>query len=206
MVDPYPQHNDAVQAFHIWRRSSEAQLLGTGGPDFDTTCPFVPRSNLEKYFERPRQLENLLDAVLDSHERPAVEAAYVRDHYLQSFAILMCIGEGRMIYLFQQHNSLRDQKLPYRTRPDDFPFTIPHKFEEFKNAQWQFCAPKLEYSMNDRFKEEDILPITRKEKIGEGGSAIIYKIVVDENYDSLRPRGFVIPVRSAPSRDSLVVS
>lgn len=51
--------------------------------------------------------------------------------------------------------------------------------------------------MNDRFKEEDILPITRKEKIGEGGSAIIYKIVVDENYNSLRPRGHVIPVYSA---------
>ncbi|KAF6234022.1 hypothetical protein HO173_007852 [Letharia columbiana] len=60
--------------------------------------------------------------------------------------------------------------------------------------------------MNDRFKEEDILPITRKEKIGEGGSAIIYKIVVDENYNSLRPRGHVIPVCSAPLPNRLAVS
>lgn len=59
--------------------------------------------------------------------------------------------------------------------------------------------------MNDRFKEEDILPITRKEKIGEGGSAIIYKIVVDENYNSLRPRGHVIPKRRRQHKNTFVL-
>ena len=206
MVEPHAQHNDVLQAFHTWRLSSEAQLPGIGGPDFETICPFVPRSNLEKYFERPRQVENLLDAVLDSHERPAVEASYVREHYLQSFATLLCINEGGMIHRFVQYKSLQDQKLPYRTRPDGFPFTTPDIFEEFKKAQWQFCASNLEYSMNDRFKEEDILPIIRKEKIGEGGSAIIYKIVVDEEYNSLRPRGHVIPVRSVLMHNNFSIS
>ena len=105
-----------------------------------------------------------------------------------------------MIQHFQQYETLRDQKLPHRTRPDDFPFTKPHKFEEFKNEQWQFCASNLEYGMSSRFKEEDILPITRKEKIGEGGSAIIYKIVVEETYNSLQPRGHTVPVRLSPRR------
>ena len=205
MGETYAQHHDALQAFHKWKRSSGAQVPGIGGPDFETTCQFVPRSSLEKYFERPNRLEKLLDAVLDSHERPAVEANYVREHYLQSLATLLCIGEGRMIHHFQQYKSLRDQKLPYRTRPDDFPITTPDKFEEFKKEQWQFCASKLEYGMNDRFKEEDILPITRKDKIGEGGSAIIYKVVVDEDYNSLRPRGHVIPVCSI-LRNDLAVS
>lgn len=205
MVESYAQHGEALQAFHKWRHSSGARFPGIGGPDFETTCPFTPRSNLEKYFERP-QVENLLDEVLSSKQRPAVDANYVRDHYPQTFATLLCIGQGCMIHHFQQYKSLRDQKLPYRTRPDDFPFMTPDVFEEFKNAQWQFCASKLEYGMNDRFKEEDILPIIRKEKIGEGGSAIIYKIVVDENYDSLRPRGHVMPVRSAPLRDTLAIS
>ena len=200
MPGTYAQHHDALQAFQNWKRSTEAQVPGIGGPEFETICQFVPRSNLGKYFERPNRVEKLLDAVLDSHERPAVEANYVREHYLQSFAILLCIGEGRMIHHFQQYKSLRDQKLPYRTRPDDFPITMPDKFEDFKEAQWQFCASHLEYGMNDRFKEEDILPITRKEKIGEGGSAIIYKIVVDEDYNSLQPRGHVIPVGSALAR------
>ena len=101
-----------------------------------------------------------------------------------------------MIHHFQQYQSLRDQKLPHRTRPDVFPFTSPDKFEEFKDAQWQFCVPTLEYNMKDRYKEEDILPIITKEKIGEGGSAIVYKVVVDDSYNRLRPREHVIPVRS----------
>ena len=198
MVVPDAQHEEAVLDFHTWRRSSEAQLPGVGGPDLETPCRFVPRSNLQRYFGEHRHLENLLDAVLNSHERSAVDADYVREHYLQSFATLLCIGEGRMIQYFQQYETLQDQKLPHRTPPDDFPFTKPHKFEDFKNEQWQFCASNLEYGMSNRFKEEDILPITRKEKIGEGGSAIIFKIVVEETYNLLQPRGHIVPVRLAP--------
>ena len=197
MVLPDAQHKEAVLAFHAWRHSPEAQLPGTGGPDLETTSSFVPRLNLQKYFEEPHRLEHLLDAVLEDHERSAVDANYVREHYLQSFAILVCIGEGGLIHHFQQYETLRDQKLPHRTLPDDFPITTPHKFEQFKNAQWQFCPKILEYNMNSRFKEEDILPIIRKEKIGEGGSAIIYRIVVEESYNSLRPRGDIVPVRLA---------
>lgn len=205
MVEQYAQHTDALQAFHTWRKSSEALLPGIGGPGIETERKFVPRSNLEKYFERPRRLENLLDALLNSDERPAVDANYVREHYLQSFATLLCIGEGRFIHHFQQYKSLRDEKMPYRNRPDDFPFITPDKFEEFKKEQWQFCAPKLEYRMSDRFKEEDILPITRKEKIGEGGSAIIYKIVVEEGYNLLRPPGHVLPKRRHHYKNTFVL-
>lgn len=204
MVETYAQHDDTVQAFHKWRCSSEAQLPGTGGPNLDTECSFIPRSKLEEFFKKHHQIENLLDAVLNSRDRPAVDPSYVQEHYLQSFATLLCIGEGNMIHYFQQYSSLRDQKLPYRTRPDEFPVTTPDKFEDFKNAQWQFCAPKLEYGMSNRFKEEDILPIIRKEQIGEGGSAIIYKIVVDESYNWLRPRGHIIPVRSTPQHKRLM--
>lgn len=203
MAGSYPQHDDAVQAFHTWRHSSEAQLPGIGGPNFDTLPSFIPLSNLKAYFERPRQLENLLDAVLDSNQRSAVDVNHVRNNYLQSFATLLCIGEAPMIRHFHQQPSLRDGKLPYHTRPDDFPCTTPDIFQEFKNAQWQFCASKLEYGMDYRFKEEDILPIIRKEKIGEGGSAIIYKIVVDEEYNSLLPRGDARLVRSASLRHNL---
>ena len=203
MVDSRPHHADALQAFETWRRTSEAQVLGVGGPDLEPTCPFIPRSNLEEYFNQPHQLENLLDAVLISQQRPAVDPNYVRTHYLQSFATLLCIGQGFMIHHFQQYQSLSDLKLPHRTRPDDFPYTSPDKFNEFKDAQWQFCVPNLEYNMGVRFKEEDILPIISKEEIGHGGSAVIYKIVVDDNYNSLRPHGHVIPVRSSPPRTYL---
>lgn len=189
MAESYAQHNESSQAFHKWRNSAEAQLSGIGGLDLETIRMFIPRSNLEKYFEKPRRLEDLLDGVLSSDQRPAVDVNYIRNNYLQSFATLLCIGKGSLIHHFRQHPSLRDCNMPYHTRPDEFPFLTPDIFEEFKNAQWQFCASKLEYSMNVRFKEDCILPIILKEKIGEGGSAIIYKIVVDESYNSLLPPG-----------------
>ena len=206
MVEASAQHNEALQAFHTWKRSTEAQSLGIGGPHFETESPFIPRSNLEKYFGSHERVKDLLDAVLDSNDRPAVDPSYVQEHYLQSFAILLCIGEGHLIHHFQQYNSLRDQKLPYHTKPDDFPITTPDKFEDFKQEQWQFCASKLEYNMNGRFKEEDILPITYKKPIGEGGSAIIYKIVIEDSYNSLQPSGHVIPVCSASSSGNLEIS
>ena len=151
-------------------------------------------------------MKDLLDAVLDSNQRPAVDPDYVREHYLQSFAILLCIGQGRFIHHFIKYNSLRDQKLPYHTKPDNFPFTTPDIFEDFKRGQWQFCASKLEYKMDSCFKEEEILPITYKDQIGEGGSAIIYKIVIEGDYNSLLPSGHVIPVCSASLSDQLETS
>lgn len=193
-TDAHHCHNeDALQHFHEWRRSPAAQLQGTGGPAFETNLSFIPRSHLETYFEKPR-LERLLDAVLG---RPSVEANHVRQHYLQTLATLLCIGEERMIEQFQKHKSLRDQMLPHRLQPHDFPFMASYKFEEFKKAQWQFCVSKLEYGMNEHFKEDDILPIILKEPLGEGGSANIYKIVVDGYYNSLHPHRPTTMVRPA---------
>ena len=60
--------------------------------------------------------------------------------------------------------------------------------------------------MNERYKEEDILPIITKEKVGEGGSAIVYKVVVDDSYNGLRPRDHGLPVRSSPSPTYLATS
>ena len=206
MVEASAQHHEALQDFYTWKRSTEAQSLGIGGPQLETECPFIPRSKLEEYFGRHGRVRDLLDVVLDSNHRPAVDPDYVREHYLQSFAILLCIGAGRFINHFRKYHSLRDQKLPYHTKPDNFPFTTPDIFEDFKQKQWQFCASKLEYTMDSCFKEEEILPITHKTPIGEGGSAIIYKIVIEEDYNSLRPSGHVIPVCSASLSDQLQTS
>lgn len=206
MVEGSEQSDDAVQAFHNWRTSSDAQVSGTGGPDFETTCRYISQSKLKEHFDQERQLENLLDAVLDSTNRHAVSANYVREHYLKCFATLLCIGKGPMIHQFRQHRSLRDQRLPFRTQPENFPFTEPAIFEAFKAKQWQFCAPRLEYDMDEKFPEEDVLPIIHKEQIGEGGSAIIYKIVVDDSYNSLRPSDHAIEVRSAAPHVDVVIN
>lgn len=203
MLESHAQHNDALQAFHKWRTSSAALWPGTGGPNFETECQFIPRSKLEDYFRDPHRLENLLKAVLNEEERTAVDVNYVRSHYSRSFATLLCIGEGRLIRHFQQYESLRDEKLPHNTPPDDFAIMLPDIFEKFESAQRPFCASNLDYSMNRRYKEKEIIPIISKEKIGEGGSAIVYKIVVHEDYNLLRPHSRATPVslasRSMPS-------
>lgn len=203
-----PQHDDtsdACQLFHTWRKSTEAQLPGLGGPACETIRKFIPRLNLENYFDRGHQLKKLLHTVLNSEQRTAVDVGYVRRSYLQTFATLLCIGRGDLIYYFQQHQSLRDEKMPYRTStpPDSFPFTTPDIFEPFKSEQWQFCTSKLEYAMTTRFHEEDILPIIRKDRIGEGGSAIIYKIVLDKYYNSLLPSDGARRVRFTFVRNNL---
>ena len=48
--------------------------------------------------------------------------------------------------------------------------------------------------MNLHLHKEEILPIIYKEEIGHGGNGIIYKIVVDEEYNKLVPQRWKMPV------------
>ena len=190
------QYSDSLQAFHKWRESAKTQ--GLGGRDLDLTF-FIPQSKVEEYLRAPCRVETLLDAVLNLEERPSVAAGYIRNNYLRTFAILLCIDQGHWISHFRQYRSLLDDKLPYDTEPADFPKTFnADLFTNFKAAQWQFCAMAFQYDMKDRFNPEVILPIRSKTEIGKGGSAIIFKIVVDEAYNSLHPN--VGQVILCPSR------
>ncbi|KAL8919647.1 MAG: hypothetical protein Q9208_006679 [Pyrenodesmia sp. 3 TL-2023] len=189
MAQSYAQHSDALQAFHRWRLSAEAQTPGLWGGNLDTTS-FIPQSKLEAYLTSHHCVETLLDVVLDGKERPAVAADYIRRYYLRTFAILLCIDEAHWIYNFQQYRSLRDEKMPYDTRPADFPYTgNSNLFERFQAAQWQFCAMPFQYDMKDRFKRQEILPITSKREIGRGGSATIFQIVSSQQPN---PNTFVL--------------
>ncbi|KAL8896162.1 MAG: hypothetical protein Q9207_007843 [Kuettlingeria erythrocarpa] len=194
MAESHAQHSDALQAFHRWRRSPEAQTPGLGGSDLDATA-FISQSKLEAYLA-PR-VENLLVAVLKPEDRPAVTADYIRRYYLRTFATLLCINEGHWIYSFQQYRSLRDGKMPHMAESEDFPYTEDSElFKKFNAAQWQFCPKYLQYDMKDRFRPQEILPITGKTEIGRGGSATIFQITVDEAYNFLRPE---VPGRPSTS-------
>lgn len=197
MAESYAQHADAIQKFDKWRHSAEVPTPGLGGPDLNPVS-FIPRQKLYEHLKDYRYLDNLLDAVLQTdNDRAAVSADYVREHYLRTFATLLCIHKGHWIYHFQQFRSLRDEKLPYHTQPDDFP-DDDHMFKNFKNAQWQFCAMTLQYDMKDRFREQEVLPIIHKGQIGEGGSATVHKIVVDDSHNLLRPPAQSFTVKLIP--------
>ena len=51
-----------------------------------------------------------------------------------------------------------------------------------------------------------ILPITDKKEIGSGGSAILYKITVDEVFNKLKPADPTRAVSQAPMRPPLSIA
>ena len=195
MRETQPDQDDEIQAFHRWISSSKTRRPGVGGPSHHTQCDFIPPSAVKKYLVAGRRVEDLLTALFGREASRGIDADRVREHYLRPLAILLVIGQGPMIKHFVQYLSLQDHRLPYRTPPQDFPFSSdPEFFQRFHSQQWQFCAADLEYNMNLHLHKEEILPIIYKEEIGHGGNGIIYKIVVDEEYNKLVPQRWKMPV------------
>ncbi|KAL9039625.1 MAG: hypothetical protein Q9214_004801 [Letrouitia sp. 1 TL-2023] len=192
MPETQPEQDDKIQAFRRWISSTRRQ--GIGGSSHATQCEFIPASAVKEYLEADDRVERLLESLFDSETVKELDAEVIREHYLRPLAILLLIGEGRMIKHFIKYQSLEDHRLPYRTCPDDFPFSSdPNLFERFYNQQWQFCATYLDYNMNLHLHKEDILPITLKEKIGSGGNAVIFKVIVEKEYNKLVPPRWKTP-------------
>ena len=192
------QHDqdDEIQAFHRWSKSSKTRRPGIGGSSHATRCDFIPSSAVKEYLGANDRVEGLLASLFDKETIKTIDAEFIRRHLLRTLAILLLIGEGPMIKYFIQYQSLQDHRLPYRSRPLDFPSSSsPNFFDRFHNHQWQFCATDLEYNMNVRLHKEQILPIVHKEEIGRGGNGTISKVVVDEEYNRLVPPRWKMPVR-----------
>ena len=195
MRETQSEEDGEIQAFRKW--ISSTQRPGIGGSSHVTQCGFIPPSALKEYMGTNHRVEYLLTSLFGKEATRIVDPEFVREHYLRALAILLLIGQGRMIKHFVQYRSLQDHRLPYRTRPEDFPSSSdPKFFARFHSQQWQFCAADLEYNMNLHLHKEEILPITHKEKIGSGGNAVIYKIVVDADHNKLVPQRWKMPVRS----------
>ncbi|KAL9632109.1 MAG: hypothetical protein Q9164_005519, partial [Protoblastenia rupestris] len=206
MSESQPDYEPAIQEFHQWRESEGARRSGIRGSDNKTTCSFIPVSILGKYLVgQSDRIERLLQALFRSTEMLPPEPSYVRAHYLRPFAILLSIGQGRMILQFVLHKSLEDHRLPFRGRPTDFPLTIPDSYHLFESHQWQFCASKLEYDMRHHLDDQAILPITQIEEIGNGENAVFHKIVVEENYNGLLPPGTILPELRFPYRNTFIL-
>ena len=191
-------YDEEVQSFHRWREDTGQPGLDGQGPA--SKCSFIPRSAVKKYFEDTDTVERVLSTLLDEED---LHAGYIHSHYLRTLAILLCMGEGQMIKHFVKYTSLEDHRLPYRTRPEDFPRFSDHDrqikfFESFNKHQWQFCATGMAYDMDLDLHEDEILPITDKEEIGEGGNAVVYKITLHKDYDLLLPPNYKSPVRLCP--------
>ena len=195
-----------VQDLFNWLRKN--QIFCTNDSSATLDPPFVPYSKLRDYLIADQRTEKLLRAQFPDrgHHWCSTLAPTIQADFLRVFTILICIGKGSYIESFLQHINLRDRKLPFLSAtalsgPANFPEdpNDPHFWNSFFSKQFTFCAHSLTYNENyvqleDRF----VLPITSKEKIDQGGSAILYKIQVHPEYDKLLPPSELAMVNVSP--------
>ncbi|KAL9611816.1 MAG: hypothetical protein Q9167_003584 [Letrouitia subvulpina] len=186
-----PDDEPAIQDFLNQFGKGKPQLtwrLGRVGPANNKKIPYVSGETLRTKLDLGK-VQNLLNALFRNWDKPAPDAEYIQKNCLRSFAILLAIGYGRIIFFFAQHPNLHDQHLPHLKEPQDFPsLTKVNLFSHFYEKQWAFCAQTMKYDMGYRLPPDIILPILNMDVIyQEGGSATMYKIQVDEDYNELQP-------------------
>ena len=166
----------------IWRS-------GRGGAANESERLYVSKETLYAKLDLGR-VRDLLNALFKNWDKPTPDADYIRKHCLRTFAILITIGYGRMIHIFEKHPNLHDRHLPHLVEPQGFPsLTKVNLFSQFNDRQWGFCPLLMVYDMSYRLPSDVILPILKMDIIDEeGGSAMLYKIQVDEDYNNLQPQ------------------
>ncbi|KAL8696543.1 MAG: hypothetical protein Q9224_002741 [Gallowayella concinna] len=182
-----PESGPAYQEFLRWKSITGHSNKGCRGFGNTIGSHYIPYHALLEYCTAER-IKMLLEELFDKPTDLPPDTDRVRTYYLRPFAILLSIGCGRMISRFVDHRGLQDTSLPFTSESDDFPKSPTRDlFADFHKQQWHFCALELEYKMSYELSNDYILPITSMEKIGDGGSAILYRITVDEAYNKLKP-------------------
>ena len=199
MAEFQPESAAAIQAFLLWKFEPGIRRTGCRGSDNIVSSYYISQADLRDYLTTER-IRSLLWELFENTNQSHPQPEGIRSNYLRPFAILLSIGYGRMIRHFVEHLKLRDRFLPFYSEPEDFPkASTQNLFEAFRREQWQFCTVALKYDMRDDLADDYILPITAKEKISGGGSAILYKITVDEVYNKLKPANDAHTVSKIPT-------
>jgi len=150
----------------------------------------VPFEEIERYFNEEDHLIDVLSAVFLGEDPIPVDEDVVQDSYLKTFCILLSIGAARYIRHFSEHNGLSDVRLPYNhtAKPPEFPISPsrPSLWADFCEKQWVFCAAEMKYKIHDSLEPNRILPIVERAVLGQGGSAVISKIVLHRSFNKLR--------------------
>jgi hypothetical protein len=174
-----------TQGFIKWIRSHSVHA--TLGPDPAHKIPFMPLPQLESYLKENNRTKRLLRALFPNSD-PPIEPEEVWRSCIRVFSILLLIGKGSFIRHFVQHDQLCDSKLPFSSPPPHFPSEAGDDgfFDAFSRRQWHFYPHTFRRNVIDaQIEKESILPIVQKELLGDGGSALTYKIKIYPHYDDL---------------------
>ena len=185
MAESQPENLPAIQDFLQWMSDPRTSRIGCTGSNNAIGSRYIPQVALEAYLTTER-IRTLLEELF-GNTNGAPDSNRVRKYYLRPFAILLSAGFGGMIRHFVDHRH-EDKHLPFSSEPENFPkSTTRDLFTEFRKEQWKFCAMQLDYDMSDHLLNDGILPILVEKEIGNGGSAVLHKITVDEDYNKLVP-------------------
>lgn len=193
---PQPDHAaPGVQELFEW--VPKHCISGTNASSATPNALFIPLPDLKAFLKTHNRTDKLLRALYFEREHHVI-VANLEESYPRVFTILVLIGKGRYIEHFVQHLNLCDLHLPFLEKPAHFPIdpNDPTFWESFYEKQFAFCAHHFHNNVNyTKLEERCVLPIIKKEVLGQGGSAAIYKIVLHPDYDRLNPSPDVSPVR-----------
>jgi len=188
-----------LQAFHQFLSGSLIKPIKTDNPVTSKKEEFVPFEQIKDWFNEEDHLIDVLSAVFPGEDPIPVDGDVVQDSYLKTFCILLSIGAARYIRHFSEHSGLSDLRLPYHhdSKPPNFPIapSRPKLWDDFCEKQWVFCAAEMKYRLNDSLEPDRILPIVERKVLGQGGSAVISKIVLHKSFNKLRDGSSTVPCR-----------
>lgn len=130
----------------------------------------------------------LLQAVFTTNIFAATGPNEIRNALIL-FAILLKLDCGHLIHIFQQHfhDDSLDAVLPAVLNNElessglEYPGDI---LEQFDQERWAFCPAKIEDMHNHTkalYGGHWILPFCKRERINEGGTATVDKVLVEED-------------------------
>lgn len=197
-----PTHHPAVQDFFAWIKKSRV----ASGLEDDTAGldDFIPAGEVQAYLrEDSSRLTSIFTGLFGSEDTSwrGRTNEIVKD-YSVVFAILVSIDHGKYILNFLPYETLCDDKLPFESRPQKFPWASSDSdelFDRFQQSQLRFCAVKFKRNSTREFDDSRPLPFLSKEPIGEGGSAKVYKVQIHASHDELQSSAASVSLGSAMS-------
>src|SRR5262249_16055198 len=99
-------------------------------------------------------------------------------------------GQGTYISEFVRHPDLFDNRLPFHSRPINFPglgsaHTEDNVFQAFAREQWHFWPHTFSEHIDMQIADHYVLPITDTQQIAADGTADMSNIKIHPNYDQL---------------------
>lgn len=186
---------------------AETKSKHIGHDTAENRRPYVPLSALHEYWT-PSRISSVLRAFPD---RLDIDIGVIKRSYLRLFSTLVYTHHDTvpsLAGLFISRN-LTDEKLPWRSRPSEWPDEKFFRdfFDRIAKHQWQFFPLDFHADqLHDRHIDEQcILPIDFVKEIAHGSTASVRAFDIHPEFNHLAPKvcfphspSFSIPHSSVP--------